>query len=67
MVLDKNLLNEAPYATWFMVVSKGKHDLFMNNERDEILAKYGKRNVKKFVGMGGIHFSDADTVKIELQ
>lgn len=66
MKLNKKLLNEAPCATWFMVVADGLHDLFMNNEREEILAKYGERVVTKFVGMGGIHYSEADTIKIVL-
>lgn len=67
MILNNSLLTKAPCATWFMVVADGRHDLFMNNERDEILAKYGQRGVRKFVGMGAVHFSVADTVKIELE
>ena len=67
MILDRNLLNEAPCATWFMVVADGIHDLFMNNEREAILVKYGNRVVRKFVGMGGDALDDADTVKIVLQ
>ncbi len=64
--LTRELLNTMECATWFMVIADGKHDLYLDNERDAILAKYAGRNVKRYVGMGNEPFDSASTVKIEL-
>ena len=65
-ILDKALMSEIKNATWFMIVDGSKRDLFLNNERDEILQKYGGKGISKCVGMGNQPYDEADTVKIVL-
>lgn len=65
-IVNKDLMNEIKCATWFMIVDGSKRDLFLNNERDEILQKYGGREFSRCVGMGNQSYDEADTVKIVL-
>jgi hypothetical protein len=66
MKLNKELMNLFEKATWFMVVVDGRHDLYLDNERDQIVQNYIGREVQRYAGMGGLHYSVADTVKIVL-
>ena len=65
-IVNKTLMSKIKNATWFMIVDGNKRDLFLNNERDEILQKYGEREISKCVGMGNQPYDEADTVKIVL-
>lgn len=53
-------------ATWFMVIVDGRHDLYINNERDTIASNYSDRNVKRVAGFG-CNYSCAQSVKIEIE
>ena len=66
----KGLLKVAENATWFMIIDptirRSYHDLYMDNERDLIIKRYGDRRATSAVGMGGESFTTAQSVKIVL-
>ena len=66
MMTIKDAIAKAKVATWFMVLVDGRHDLYLDNERETIAEKYADRKVTRIVGMGNEGLNTAQSVKIVL-